>query len=84
VIDRYKKDSLDRKPNPGMLLKAADAFSIDMQESIMIGDKDSDMEAARRAGIKTRILYEPQNPSRNTGKNETAKASELIQIKKMI
>lgn len=45
-----------RKPNPGMLLEAAEAFNIDLSQSVMIGDKPSDMEAAERAGIKQRIL----------------------------
>jgi len=45
-----------RKPNPGMLLEAAEAFDIDLTQSVMIGDKPSDMEAAKRAGIKQRIL----------------------------
>ena len=40
-----------RKPSPGMLLKAKDEFNIDMKNSIMIGDKESDMEAGRRAGV---------------------------------
>ncbi len=33
IIKEYKKDSLDRKPNPGMLLKAAKDYSIDLEES---------------------------------------------------
>ena len=40
-----------RKPNPGMLLKAKEEFNIDMKNSIMIGDKESDMEACKRAGV---------------------------------
>lgn len=41
----------DRKPNPGMLLAALADFGIDPRDAIMIGDKSSDMEAARRAGV---------------------------------
>ena len=52
----YLADSFDRKPNPGMLLRAAEKYAISFAESIMIGDKESDMEAARRAGVGTRIL----------------------------
>lgn len=44
----------DRKPNPGMALKAqADYPSIDLQKSIMIGNKPSDMEFGRNAGMVT-------------------------------
>jgi D-glycero-D-manno-heptose 1,7-bisphosphate phosphatase len=40
-----------RKPEPGMLLKAIDEFGLDASSCIMIGDKELDMEAGRRAGI---------------------------------
>ncbi len=49
---KYLKDSFFRKPNPGMILKASKDFDIDLKESIMIGDKDSDYEASRRANLK--------------------------------
>ena len=41
----------DRKPNPGMLLRAMEEWDIDPARCLMIGDKASDMEAAKRAGI---------------------------------
>ncbi len=53
----YKKESFDRKPNPGMLLRAAEKYNIDLVHSIMIGDKDSDMQAASKAGIEIRCYY---------------------------
>lgn len=56
-VGHYKKDSFDRKPNPGMLLRAAENHSIDLEKSIMIGDKDSDMRAASKAGVGVRCLY---------------------------
>jgi D-glycero-D-manno-heptose 1,7-bisphosphate phosphatase len=40
-----------RKPMPGMLLEAIGRFEIDLENSWMIGDKPSDIEAARRAGV---------------------------------
>lgn len=53
-------DHPDRKPNPGMLLRAADDYNIDLKSSLMIGDKQSDIEAANRAGIKS-ILFNNGN-----------------------
>jgi len=44
-------DHPDRKPNPGMILRAIAEHSIDAAKSFMIGDQPSDMEAARRAGV---------------------------------
>lgn len=56
-VGDYKQDSFDRKPNPGMLLRAAEKYGIDLGRSIMIGDKDSDMQAASRAGVGIRCHY---------------------------
>ncbi|MDR1914905.1 MAG: HAD family hydrolase [Clostridiales bacterium] len=50
-IGKYKRESLDRKPNPGMLFSARNEFNLDMRRSVLIGDKNSDMEAGRRAGV---------------------------------
>jgi D-glycero-D-manno-heptose 1,7-bisphosphate phosphatase len=41
-----------RKPNPGMLLLAARVLGIDLERSIIVGDKPADMEAGRRAGLQ--------------------------------
>jgi D-glycero-D-manno-heptose 1,7-bisphosphate phosphatase len=56
-VGEYKKDSYDRKPNPGMILRAAEKYKIDLAQSIMIGDKDSDMQAASKAGVGVRCQY---------------------------
>ncbi|WP_200763490.1 D-glycero-beta-D-manno-heptose 1,7-bisphosphate 7-phosphatase [Nitrosophilus alvini] len=45
-----------RKPEPGMIKKAAEDFDIDLKKSWMIGDKERDIEAAHRAGIENTIL----------------------------
>jgi D-glycero-D-manno-heptose 1,7-bisphosphate phosphatase len=47
-----------RKPRPGMLLAAAQAHSLALAESIMIGDRDTDIEAGRLAGCRT-IFVDP-------------------------
>ena len=44
-------DHPDRKPNPGMILRAASDHGVDLSRSLLIGDRDSDLEAARRAGV---------------------------------
>jgi D,D-heptose 1,7-bisphosphate phosphatase len=45
-------DHPDRKPNPGMLIRAMREWAIDVGRSFMIGDQDSDIVAARRAGVR--------------------------------
>lgn len=42
-----------RKPKPGMLLKAAEDFNIDLSQSWMIGDGENDIRAGINAGCKT-------------------------------
>jgi D-glycero-D-manno-heptose 1,7-bisphosphate phosphatase len=44
-------DHPDRKPNPGMLLRAIADLGLDPERTVLIGDKASDLEAARRAGV---------------------------------
>ncbi|WEJ71904.1 HAD family hydrolase [Pseudomonas sp. PSE14] len=56
-VGNYLKDSFFRKPNPGMLLEAEREFSIDMKQSLMIGDNPSDMEAGFAAGVGKLICY---------------------------
>lgn len=55
-VGAYKIDSPDRKPKPGMLLKARTDFNLDMGASILIGDQPSDLLAAQAAGVGTIIL----------------------------
>lgn len=55
----YLRDDPNRKPNPGMLLQAKKDFNIDLKTSILIGDKESDLEAGLRAGVGTNILFSP-------------------------
>lgn len=45
-----------RKPAPGLLLRARDELGLSLAESVMVGDKTSDLEAARRAGVGRSFL----------------------------
>lgn len=52
-IDAYRHpDHPERKPNPGMILKALAEWPIDGLRCVLIGDHESDLEAARRARIE--------------------------------
>ncbi len=55
-IKELKIDCSCRKPKPGMLLKAAEEFNIDLSGSWMIGDGKRDIEAGKAAGCKTVLL----------------------------
>jgi D-glycero-D-manno-heptose 1,7-bisphosphate phosphatase len=78
-LGEYKKESFDRKPNPGMIIKALQRYEISPQLSVMIGDKDSDMEAALRANIATRCLIRRGPILAKTQGFETCAFSELIE-----
>jgi len=42
-----------RKPEPGMVLEAAEELAVDLSRSFFIGDKDLDVECGHRAGTRT-------------------------------
>jgi D-glycero-D-manno-heptose 1,7-bisphosphate phosphatase len=62
VIERYRQISLRRKPAPGMINDLLERFPVDVGRSILIGDKPTDIEAARAAGIQG-CLYSSGNLS---------------------
>jgi D-glycero-D-manno-heptose 1,7-bisphosphate phosphatase len=52
-----------RKPNPGMLVEAAKHLGLDLQRSLMVGDKPADMEAGQRAGLAQGWLVDGEQSS---------------------
>ena len=55
-LGEYRRDHEDRKPSPGMLLRAARDLSLDLSQSILIGDRCSDIAAATAAGLRQSFL----------------------------
>ena len=60
-----------RKPKPGMLLKAAADFNIDLSQSWMVGDGERDVKVGINAGCKTVLL---SNGDESYGQSETVKS----------
>lgn len=58
-IARYCKDSFDRKPKPGMLLQAMADFPVQREMSFLIGDKQTDIQAAHAAGVGAFLFKGP-------------------------
>lgn len=56
TVEKYRQTSVDRKPNPGMLLKAAKDMKLNLETSWCIGDRISDIEAGARAGCRTIMI----------------------------
>ncbi|CAG8998473.1 MAG: D-glycero-beta-D-manno-heptose-1,7-bisphosphate 7-phosphatase [Candidatus Celerinatantimonas neptuna] len=65
--EEYRQNCDCRKPKPGMFLQAAKELKIDLATSWMIGDKPSDMQAAKAAGIKHRLLVKSGKPITDEG-----------------
>lgn len=47
---------LCRKPQPGLILRAAEKYGIDLRQSYMVGDREDDILAGKRAGVKTILV----------------------------
>ena len=54
----YKIDCDCRKPKPGLILQAAEKYNIDLSESWMVGDSQSDIRAGQAAGCHTALIGE--------------------------
>mgnify|MGYP001367321155 CR=1 FL=1 len=48
----FLNDSFDRKPKPGMILKASKKHQINLNKSLMVGDSNSDYQASINSNIK--------------------------------
>jgi len=64
TVEKYRKETECRKPNHGMLTKAAQEMSIDLDGSWMIGNSSRDVEAGLRAGCTTIQLDSPSHQTR--------------------
>lgn len=59
TVAQYQVDCNCRKPQPGMILELAQKYQIDLAHSYMLGDKDSDVEAGKRAGCQSVLIGNP-------------------------
>lgn len=58
-IKKYKLDSYDRKPKPGMIKKAIKRYKLDKSKCFMIGDRKKDYLAAKNSNV--RFYYQKKN-----------------------
>lgn len=74
-------DHPDRKPNPGMLFRAAELFPIDLGRSWFVGDRDVDVLAARAAGLAGAVIVASEhNLSATNRRNAPTLASEAFTV----
>ena len=72
-IGPYKRNSEFRKPRPGMILAAARELAIDLEQSVLVGDNETDIAAGLASGIGCNILL-------RTGGNPVGKAGNHIVV----
>lgn len=70
--EKYSIKCQCRKPEPGMLLQAAQEYNIDLVNSIIVGDKERDIEAGLNAGLHLTYLFD------ETGTTKTSKATKIV------
>ena len=70
------KDHPDRKPRPGMLVRAANTFPIDIKDSWIIGDRATDINAGKNAGLAGGVQLLSGHGSKEEEYSETLKLAD--------
>jgi len=68
-IGEYRREHEDRKPGPGMLLRAARELGVDLAQSVMVGDRCSDVGAANAARLRQAFLLRGTEPEPCSGEH---------------
>jgi D-glycero-D-manno-heptose 1,7-bisphosphate phosphatase len=81
-IGKYKVASVCRKPSPGMILQAADEFDVDLSKSILVGDKEKDIQAGIAAGVGCNLLYLSSDTKKGVATSASAIVNRLTDVDK--
>jgi D-glycero-D-manno-heptose 1,7-bisphosphate phosphatase len=73
-IGEWLREHEDRKPGPGMLLRAARDLGLDLTASVMVGDRCSDIAAANTAGLQRAFLLRGTEEGACPGEYEPVEA----------
>ena len=79
-IGKFRVESDFRKPGPGMLLQAADDFRLDLPGSLLVGDKESDIQAGIAAGVGRNVLFRPEAPFAGAETSADAEVGNLTEV----
>ncbi len=63
AIGEYQREHEDRKPSPGMILRAARDLDLDLSQSLLVGDRCTDIAAANAAGLRQAFLLSGTEPT---------------------
>lgn len=84
IIKKYSYPCPCRKPNTGMLEKAFVDYPIDRENSILIGDKESDIDAGKRAGIGRCILVRSGHPINESDIKATEIYDDIFEVSQIL
>jgi len=79
-IGKYKIESAFRKPGPGMIFQAAREFDVNLAKSVLVGDKETDIQAGITAGVGCNLLYAPLAQEAPAKTSSTAIVRRLIEV----
>lgn len=79
VVPEFTRASDCRKPEPGMLLRAAEELGLDLSASVMIGDRQSDVLAGQRAGCRATVMLSQAPPQQWADRPADLVAPDLAQ-----
>jgi len=79
-IGEYRRDDVSRKPRPGMILQAQHELNLNLEDSVLIGDKPADIQAGIAAGVGCNLLFSSADPggSLNTAYRRITSLSEAL------
>jgi len=84
VVPDYTGECECRKPKPYFLLKARDAFQLDLARSWLIGDQDSDIFCGVAEGVRSILVDEPASAGRRGGSRPDFRVPNLRQAVDLI
>jgi D-glycero-D-manno-heptose 1,7-bisphosphate phosphatase len=80
-LGQYRRDSFCRKPNPGLILQAQKEYDLDLPLSILVGDKESDIEAGLAAKVGKCILVRSGCPIDESATKAHAVMNSLAELR---
>ena len=81
-VGKYKREHEDRKPGTGMLRRGAKEFGLELNESVMVGDRCSDVGAANAAGLRQMFLMSGTETERCGG--EYVGVESLVEVEQWL
>ena len=78
-VGAWRREHEDRKPGPGMLLRAAKDLRLDLKTSILVGDRCTDVIAANAAGLRQAFLLAGTEAGRCAGSFAAVQSLEEVE-----